>query len=325
MCIASFPYQGDVSAKIAPLRDFFITLFFIGLGLQIPKPTGAVVVMALEIIGFVLVSRFLTVFPVLYALRYGNRAAFVTSLNLSQLSEFALVLAALGVGYGHITNDLLSSFILAMTVAALISALIIPKSHEIFKAVNPLLERLGFRDRLAADDPDDDRGHHVPPLVLLGFYREASSLLTEIENRGASLADILVVDFNPESLAELRELGVSCAYGDVSNPATLEHLHLERARTLVCTIPDHMLKGTSNGELFKVLRRLAPTATIILTAETIESARTMYLSGADYVIVPRFISAHYVADILDKSRAGDLPAIRDRAAALIDLRVEVLP
>jgi Kef-type K+ transport system membrane component KefB len=325
VCIASFPYQGDVAAKIAPLRDFFITLFFVGLGLQIPKPTSAIVVMALEMIGFVLVSRFLTVFPVLYALRYGNRVAFVTSLNLSQLSEFALVLAALGVSYGHITNDLLSSFVLAMTVAALISALVIPKSHEIFKAVNPLLERLGFRDRLTVEDSTDEGEHRVPPLVLLGFYREASSLLAEIETRGASLKDILVVDFNPESLAELRELGISCTYGDVSNPGTLEHLHLERARTLICTIPDHLLKGTSNGELFKVLRRLAPEATIILTAETIDSARRMYLSGADYVIVPRLISAYYVADILDKNRAGDLPAIRDRAAAQIDHRVEVLP
>ena len=325
VCIASFPYQGDVAAKIAPLRDFFITLFFIGLGLQIPMPTTAVVVMALEMIGFVLISRFLTVFPVLYALRYGNRAAFVTSLNLSQLSEFALVLAALGVGYGHITHDLLSSFIVAMTVTALISALVIPKSHEIFKAVNPMLERLGFRDRLVVDDSKDESEHRVPPLVLLGFYREASSLLTEIKDRGVSLKDIYVIDFNPESLAELRDLGISCAYGDVSNPMTLEHLHLERARTLICTIPDHLLKGTSNGELFKVLRRLAPAATIILTAETIDSARRMYLSGADYVIVPRLISAHYVADILDKSRAGDLPAIRHRAAELIDHRVEVLP
>ena len=62
----------------------------------------------------------------------------------------------------------------------------------------------------------------------------------------------------------------------------------------------------------------------ILTAETIDSARRMYLSGADYVIIPRFISAHYVADILEKSRAGDLPAIRNRAAALIGQRFEDL-
>jgi len=325
VCIASFPYQGDVAAKIAPLRDFFITLFFVGLGLQIPRPTGAILMTAGAVIAFVLVSRFLTVFPVLYALRYGNRAAFVTSLNLSQLSEFALVLAALGVGYGHITNDLLSSFILAMTVTALISALVIPKSHEIFKMVNPLLERLGFRDRITGKDVSTEEVHAIPPLVLLGFYREASSLLSEIQSRGSSLQEILVVDFNPESLAELRFRGVRCEYGDVSNPTTLEHLHLEQARTLICTIPDHLLKGTSNKALSKVLRRISPDATIILTAETIESAREMYLAGADYVMIPRIISAHYLADILEKNRAGDLPQIRNRASAFIDLRVEVLP
>jgi Kef-type K+ transport system membrane component KefB/voltage-gated potassium channel Kch len=325
VCIASFPYQGDVAAKIAPLRDFFITLFFVALGLQIPKPTGAVLFTALAIVAFVLVSRFLTVFPVLYLLRYGNRAAFVTSLNLSQLSEFALVLAALGVGYGHIDNALLSSFILAMTVAALISALAIPKSHEIFRAVNPFLERLGFRDRIASDEVPGEQHAKIPPIVLLGFYREASSLISEIEGRRGSLDDIMVIDFNPESLATLRERGIACEYGDVSNSATLEHLGLERARTLICTIPDHLFKGTNNLGLYHVLRRLAPSATIVLNAETIESARLMYAAGADYVMVSRIVSAHYLTDVLEKISAGDLPAIRTRAAAFMDLRVEVLP
>lgn len=325
VCIASFPYQGDVAAKIAPLRDFFITLFFVGLGLQIPKPSPLVLLTALAIVVFVLVSRFLTVFPVLYALRYGNRAAFVTALNLSQLSEFSLVLAALGVSFGHIDQNLLSSFIVAMTVAALISALTIPKSHEIFRAVDPWLVRFGFRDRIAGEESSDAEHPRLPPIVLLGFYREASSLLAEMQSRGAPASEILVVDFNPESLTALRDLGVRAEYGDLSNPTTLEHLHLDQAKTIVCTVPDHLLKGTSNLRLVEVLRRLAPAATLVVNAETLESARSMYLAGADYVILTRITAARHLVDVLEKIGAGSLPVIRTNAAAYLNRRTEALP
>ncbi len=42
--ISTFPYNMDVVAKVVSIRDFFVTLFFVALGMQIPMPT-------LEVIG----------------------------------------------------------------------------------------------------------------------------------------------------------------------------------------------------------------------------------------------------------------------------------
>ncbi len=39
--ISTFPYTLDVVAKVTTLRDFFVTLFFVGLGMTIPVPTAA--------------------------------------------------------------------------------------------------------------------------------------------------------------------------------------------------------------------------------------------------------------------------------------------
>lgn len=325
--IASFPYHVDVAAKVSSLRDFFITLFFVSLGLQIPKPTWEILGMAGAIVGFVLISRVLTVFPVLYLLRYGNRASLLPALNLSQLSEFALVLAALGVTYNHIPKELLSAFILAMVATALLSSIVIPSSHDIYRAVTKWLERLGFKDHVSPDAEVTPSTDHHPTLVLLGFYRDASSLLQEMVNRysEAALHEVMVVDFNPEAHQKLKQMGIHCKYGDIGHVDTLRHLDLTRAQLLVCTIPDQMLKGTSNLKLLKQLQKLAPQARVIVTAETIESAREMYREGAEYVIVPRLVNAHYLADVLDRLRSASRGSIRPAAMAHLEKWTEVLP
>ena len=105
-------------------------------------------------------------------------------------------------------------------------------------------------------------------MVLLGFFREASSLLEEIRQRHSeeSLKDLLVVDFNPEAHHRMKEMGIQCKYGDIGHTDALRHLGIEHAELLVCTIPDHLLKGTSNLKLLRSLKSIAPEANIIVTA-----------------------------------------------------------
>ncbi len=326
--IAAFPYHVDIAAKVASLRDFFITLFFVSLGLRIPQPTVDVLILAVAIIGFVSISRLLTVFPVLHFMGYGNRASLLPTINLSQVSEFAIVLASLGVNYGHITNDILSAFIIAMVATALMSSLIIPKGHNMYKLINPLLQKLGFGDSIGRGDTQTNQVTDThAKIILLGFYREASSLLYEMLNRytQSTIEKMLVVDLNPEAHMRLKKLGVSCKYGDISNPDTLRHLHLEHATLLICTIPDHILKGITNLKLLKVLKALAPNARIIVTAESIVAARKMYNEGADYVFIPRLVGAFYLADVIERMQNEGVNAIKSGGMEYIKNRDEIIP
>lgn len=325
--IAAFPYHVEVSSKISSLRDFFITLFFVALGLRIPEPTSQVLMLTALIVVFALVSRILTVFPVTYFFRYGNRASLFPALNLSQISEFSLILVTIGVGLGHISDEILSAFVLALSITVLISSFLIPGSHGIYKALNPLLEKIGFKDEVLHSKKFKREKNVTYPLVFLGFFRNASSLLFEINSRFSkdAIKQLLVIDLNPEAHKKLHELGIHCKYGDVSNPDTLKHLGLENSKLLVSTIPDSSLRGTSNLNLLRVLKKLAPQALIIVTADTLSSARQMYVEGADYVFIPRLIGAHYLADIIDRYKSGDHAIIRAKAAEFIASRQEVLP
>lgn len=325
--IATFPYHVDVVAKVSALRDFFVTLFFVGLGLQVPVPDAEVLGLTAAIVGFVLVSRLLTVFPVLYAMRYGVRASLVPAINLSQVSEFALVVVALGVEHGHVRPPLVSAFVLAMVATALLSSTAIPKADALVRILRPLLARLGMGDRTIEERPGDPAGAAPPTVVLLGFYREASSLLRELLVRHPYdlPARLLVVDFNPESIRRLEAAGVPCVFGDVSHVDTLRHLGLERARVLVSTLPDHQLRGITNLELVRVLRALAPDATVVVTAETLESARAMYAAGADYVFTPRLLAASHLAELVDHVHAGTVGPFREESRRRLERTAELLP
>lgn len=328
--IASFPYHADIASKVSALRDFFITLFFVSLGLQIPQPSAELMGLTAALIGFALVSRVLTVFPVLHLMRYGNRASLVPSLNLSQISEFGLVLASLGVHYGHIGENVLSAVIIAMVVTALISSAVIPQTHRVYGFLNPLFLRLGFKDKILTDgsaQEADGPDGRTAEIVLLGFFRDASSFLEEMIRRHREEASkrILVVDFNPEAHQKLKALGVACAYGDLGHLDTLRHLDFSETKLLICSIPDHYLKGTTNLILLRFLQGVAPHAEIIVTAQTIDSARELYAAGASYVLVPRLLNGAFLADLVGHYQAGTHRAVLEASRSKLDGWVEVLP
>lgn len=325
IAIASYPYHLQVALKIAGLRDFFITLFFLGLGLQIPVPNINILIISSAVLIFVYFSRFLTVLPVLLALRYGNRVAIIPCLNLAQVSEFSLVLTALGVQFGHIPKEMLSGLIIAFVITALFSSFVIPNSHAIFRKINPFFEFLGLRESL---NPTNNQAHqeHSYDITFLGFFKEGSSLLFEIEQRFGKdyLNNINVIDYNPESLKNLKLQGVPCQYGDIGHLEALVHSGLEKSKIIACTIPDHILRGVSNLTLLRELKKIAPNAKIIVTAETLLSAQEMYSEGADYVFIPRIISSRHLADALEAIEKGQLSGIREKELEELSNRQEIV-
>jgi Kef-type K+ transport system membrane component KefB len=87
--ISMFQYKTFVTGRVLPLRDFFLTLFFVSLGMKIPYPSKTMLLLALGLGGFIVATRFLSVYPLLAFTGSGRRTAFIASMNLSQLSELS--------------------------------------------------------------------------------------------------------------------------------------------------------------------------------------------------------------------------------------------
>jgi len=328
--ISTFPYNLDVVAKVVSIRDFFVTLFFVALGMQIPMPTAGVLGLALLASAFLMLSRMVVVFPILRSLRLGHRASLLPAINLAQMSEFSMVIAAIGIGYHHIDQKTVSVLIFVFAFTSVTSTYLIGYSHPLQELFVRWLRRAGVGDL----DDQEPVAREMPAgagkdVVLLGFFTEASALIHEYEMaaRGRDhpmLRRLLVIDFNPDVHAELLRRGIACRYGDVSNMQTLHHAEVHDAKLVVSTIPDAILRGTDNLRLLKHARRLWPQARVIVTANRAASALALYDAGADYVFVPRLHSAAQMAAILEQGLARGFDELRSAEVERLRLRDEVL-
>lgn len=327
--LSTFPYALDVTAKVTTLRDFFITLFFVALGMTIPVPTPSVIGLALVVAFFTVASRVVTTFLPLYFMKQGLRASLLPAINLSQISEFSLVVIQVGVLAGHITPDTSSAASFAFVLLAVLSTFMMTRSDQITRwAIGPL-KRIGFRDLDQAGDTDigHEGGHgEARRIVILGFFRAASALMSEISRQNPPLLDqISVVDFNPNVFRTLTARGIHVVYGDISNIDTLLHAGVGKAEIIILSVPDSLLKGANNEKLVRHVRSLNPDAKIISTADLLGDVKDLYAAGADYVTVTRISDAAELYKVIDAADQGLLKDKRGEMDALLSERREVLP
>ena len=300
LSIAAFPYSIHVTAKTLPLRDFFLTLFFVSLGMQISAPRLDMVWTVLGLVAFIVASRFLSIYPLLKFSGAGRRTAFISSLNLSQMSEFSLVIASLGVTYKHIGDETVGVAIYAMAITAVLSSYGIRYNHQIYQAFERLLWRKGAAAAVAGAEAGSDGAHGGGrPIVLLGVHRGARALIEGLSQRAPEvLPKMRIIDFNTEVLREMRERGVTGTFGDLSSLDTLEHAHLHHAKMILSTIPDMLLKGTDNQTLVKACRALAPHAAIVATADDARHEQVLRAEGADFVVNPNSLAGDLTAALV---------------------------
>jgi Trk K+ transport system NAD-binding subunit len=108
------------------------------------------------------------------------------------------------------------------------------------------------------------------------------------------------VDFNPEVCQELNSRGVKCYFGDLANTGTLMEAGLEKARLVVSSIPDTILKGTTNMSLLNYIKRINPSTRVIVTADRVNSAEKLWTAGADFVILPEVEISDRLATVLQQ-------------------------
>ncbi len=334
IAISTFPYNLDVMTKIVNIRVFFVTLFFVSLGMQVPNPfdNPSVLLIGVIVSVFLVVSRFLSIFPVLYLLKNGLRVSLLTSCNLSQISEFSLVIASLGVTAGHINRDTMSVVIFVFVITSSLSTYMINYNDSIQRFLASLLKKAGLKDIRSAEQQDTDIGGRE--IALLGFHQTASSLLHELLSAGRDSGQdrhfkdkLIVVDFNPEIYEALRSAGIRVVYGDISHFDTLHRAGIHDVKIVISTIPDTILVGTDNLKIIKHIKNICPQAKIIVTAENIDKALKMYEGGADYVFIPRILAAKNLAAmigmILD-NKQEQMADVVGKEVAMLRSRTEIL-
>jgi voltage-gated potassium channel Kch len=209
------------------------------------------------------------------------------------------------------------------SILAIVSTYLIIYNHELQNLLSRLLRKFGWDDFAPAQEEHSDKNSHS--IVILGFFRIASAFLDDVSrNRPELLENIKVVDFNPQVKHRLDAMGVTCIYGDISHLDTLHHSEISEAEIVLSTIPDPILKGTSNKKIISQIRQHFPKAKIFLTAEMPSHTIRLYEAGADFVIQPSKCAGTAAYYAVDSAFRGDLEALREREISNAAKRKEIL-
>ncbi len=310
------PYALEASARLRPLRDFFILLFFILLGSQVNFESIQTIIIPTIILSlFVLIGNPIIMIVVMNILGFSRRTSFQTGMTVAQISEFSLILATVGFRIGHISQEILSLITLVGLVTIAGSTYLILYADDLYPWFDKYLGFLEIRK-----NTKERNKNAFYNSVLFGYQRVGADFIKAFDRLDL---DYIVVDFDPESIKLLEENEVPCKFGDANDQEFLNQLELKSLRYVVSTIPE--IK--TNLMLIRTIRAVNKRAILIAISHDREQALELYAEGASYVIMPHYLGAQYAIRLI--GRAGmdrrEYEMHRERHLAHLEKREGVSP
>jgi len=286
--LANLPYTFEINAKAKLLRDFFITIFFVALGASLSFASIDFSWVPLVVFSlFILVGNPLIVMTLMGILGYDKRNSLFTGLTIANVSEFSLILVAMGATLGHVNDSTVTLITLITIITMVISSYMITYNGQLYKVLKRPLSIFEFRaKKKKKESPTKGMRNHI---ILLGYGDTGRQILKQIQ----TFKDhYVVVDHDNAVIKELINENIPCAFGDVEDEELLDDLGLDFTEIIISTLPNE----EDNYYIFKKLKELPASKRpiFIAVAETGRSGLDLFVNGADYVIVKSFLGANQV-------------------------------
>jgi hypothetical protein len=298
--LASTPYRDALGARLVSLRDFLLLFFFIDLGARLDLGLlGAQMTEALVFSVFVLIGNPLIVMIIMGVLGYRKRTGFLAGLTVAQISEFSLILGALGLSLGHLSAETMGLITLVGLITISASTYMILFSHPIYERLAPWLGIFERRQPYRELATPDDEGNGDGGIMLFGMGRFGTGIAEALRARGAR---VTAIDYDPELVRTGDAMGHPVHYGDAENPEFVASLPLARTAWVVSTARERDV----NRALIGTLREAGYAGRIAVTADRREDAPRFQALGADLVLTPYADAAGHAADrLLDPAEPAE--------------------
>lgn len=312
--LASTTFRDAIGARLTGLRDFLLLFFFIDLGARLDwsmvgTQLGASLVFSL----FVLVGNPLIVLAIMGIMGYRRRTGFLAGLTVAQISEFSLIVAALGLSIGHITEETMGLITLVGVVTIFLSTYMILYSYPLYRILSSPLKIFERRNTYREASIDTFAETRPVDVILVGLGNYGSGLMEHLLRRKNAVVGI---DFDPGTLDSWRKRGVPVIYGDMADPEMHEQLPLKQARWVISTVRSEEM----NLALIQNLRQEGYTGKVALTATNSQEAAEFEKAGVNLVFRPFQDATEQAADAL--TYAMDfLPESVDWPVSFLELRI----
>ncbi len=289
--LGSTPYRDTIGSRLVSVRDFLLLFFFIDLGARLDLSLlGTTVGDAVLLSAFVLIGNPLIVMAIMGVMGYRKRTGFLTGLTVAQISEFSLILGALGVSVGHIDDEAMGLITTVGLVTIGLSTYMILYSGQLYEWAGPWLglfeRRMPYRE-IAVDSPL----RQPADVVVFGLGRYGGGIVRHLLRRHRR---VVGVDFDPQALEAWRAQGLPVVYGDATDPELFDHLPLNHVKWVVSTAPDL----EASRVLLRHLRDKRYAGRVAVSHRVGDEEAEQQLEGADVLLRPYADAAEQAADAI---------------------------
>jgi CPA2 family monovalent cation:H+ antiporter-2 len=269
--ISEQEYKHYAAAQILPFKDILSSLFFISIGMLFDVDffiSNVFLVLFITLTVIVIKAFFSTLSALV--LKYPLRVALLAGFGLAQLGEFSFVIAESGKGFELITENQFQ-MIMAVTIITLF--------------MTPALMRLSSALGYAFSKVMPSQVEHVPELsnhtVVLGYGLNGRNLAKVLKSTSISY---IVMDLNPSSVEEGKEMGHNVVFGDVTQRESLKRIGIERARICVIAMSDRL----ATERALSLIKMMNPNLRIVVRTRYVADVKRLFDLGASQVIPEEF-------------------------------------
>ncbi len=299
VALSGSPLREILAGRLASIREFLLLFFFIALGSHLDLGLiSASVGEGLILSCFVLIGNPLIVMAIMGFMGYRKRTGFLAGLTVAQISEFSLVLMAMGFAVGHVGPDDIGLVTLVGLVTITASTYLIYYSHPIYARLERLLYPFERRTPWR-EPPATGKATKLPvDAVIFGLGRYGSAIARHLRQRGLS---VMGVDFDPQIVRRSAASGLPTVFGDVTDPDFTRHLPIDAANWAICAVPgtrSGLMIGDPRLTFLQALAAAGFTGQTAVVASDEWDAADMRAAGATLVSLPFEDAAEETADLI---------------------------
>jgi Kef-type K+ transport system membrane component KefB/Trk K+ transport system NAD-binding subunit len=292
LSLSSLSSNLELIGKIRGIRDFFVTVFFVSLGVQLTLFFSNSI-QFIFLIAAIMLFVVLVLKPLIFALisifsGYGTRNGLIVGFSLAQISEFSFILAAQGLDLNVLPQDLFSVTVIVTAFTMALTPYLMNSSEKLYVSLSrffyPFSKRFQFVDRLNDLERLPKEAELNGHIVIVGAGVMGSNIAQAIGRHNK----VVVVDHDPDVIFRQITLGINSVCGNIENDEVWTKVNLSKASLLVIAIPDML----SALYLVKKAKRTNPKISIFARAKTKLDALNFYENDVDFVILPDVIGGN---------------------------------
>ncbi len=281
LIISESDYSHQAFGNVIPLRDIFISFFFVSIGMLFD------ISFVIENPGMILIAVFVVLFVktfisgfVAFILGFPFKTTVMAGLAISQVGEFSFILARVGINNELMDNIFYQTFIAVTVLTMSLAPFIImaaPKFAQWMEGL-PLPQFILREKHPAAYDKAPSMQDH---LVIIGMGLHGHNVSLAAEKTGINH---IILDFDPDIVKSEKNHGKNIYFGDATHPQVLKQVNIESAEVIVIT-PSN---SAAIYQITELTRQLNPRAHIIVRAKHMQDVDDLYKLGASEIIPEEF-------------------------------------